>query len=153
MLIQFLLLLLTLDALSSLTEEEPVSSPVREDEIFEGQPFGTFEVKGIEYPDSLTILPSFIDPDNKTTITFGDGTFTVTTGCDTITGRLILNDEGLYFRDITRTETVCEDMTVENAILEILPEINCVGHYNDSITSLYTSRTVSDAKKIKLLWN
>lgn len=152
MLIPFLLLLLTLEALS-LTEDEPVSSPVREDELFVGQPFGTFEVKGIEYPDSLTILPSFIDPDNKTTITFGDGTFTVTTGCNTITGRLILNDEGLYFRDITRTETVCDDMTVENAILEILPEINCIGRYNDSITSLYTDRMVSDAKKIKLLWN
>lgn len=44
-------------------------------------------------------------------------------------------------------------MTVENAILEILPEINCIGRYNDSITSLYTDRMVSDAKKIKLLWN
>ncbi len=102
---------------------------------------GCWYIENVVVSDSLSARPAEITPDVKQYITFrADSTFTANTNCNTIGGSYVAAGDSLKFGDNTFcTEMACDNMTVEDLLKQVLPEVNAIDFENDSIVRLNTS--------------
>lgn len=98
---------------------------------------GQWLLEHVVVSDSSEIRPADIDPDAELLAFFyNDSTFSFQTGCNTIGGRYVQNNDSIVFTDMLWTEMACEDMRVEELLRTVLPEVNTVDCINDSVVRL-----------------
>lgn len=100
---------------------------------------GQWLLEHIVVNDTLEVRPVDIDPDSKLYAHFyNDSTFNFQTGCNAIGGRYVQVGDSIIIRDMMWTEIACDEMTVEELLKDILPQVKTVDLDNDSILRLNT---------------
>lgn len=102
------------------------------------------DVRGQWYLDSIVFSDSDyvrVRPDERLSsihqyIVFEDNTYFIKTNCNTISGSYTIKGDSITLGDGAMTEMACDDMSVEEALRRILPNIATVCIQNDSITRL-----------------
>lgn len=97
---------------------------------------GQWYLENIVFNDSTYIRPAEETPDVRQYITFEDSTFHIQTNCNTIQGEYKVSGDSISFPVTFMTEMACENMTTEDALRRILPDIVAVDVQNDSVTRL-----------------
>ena len=102
------------------------------------------DMRGQWYLDSIVFSDSDyvrVRPDERLSsihqyIVFKDNTYFIKTNCNTISGSYTIKGDSIIFGDGVMTEMACDDMSVEDALRRILPNIATVYIQNDSIARL-----------------
>lgn len=96
-------------------------------------------IENVVLNDSVYCRPSEMQPERNYYFTFAeDGTFGVNTNCNTIGGQYMQKGDSISFSNINITEMACDDMTMEELLIMILPEIDIVDAEIDSVIRLNT---------------
>ena len=69
-------------------------------------------------------------------ISFEDSTYFIQTNCNTISGTYTIKGDSITLGDGAMTEMACDDMSVEDALRRILPDISTIDVQNDSVVRL-----------------
>ncbi len=69
-------------------------------------------------------------------IVFEDSTYFIKTNCNSISGTYTVKGDSIILGDGAMTEMACDDMSVEDALRRILPNVATVYIQNDSIARL-----------------
>ena len=109
------------------------------------------DVRGQWYLDSIVFSDSDyvrVRPDERLSsihqyIVFEDNTYFIKTNCNTISGSYTIKGDSITLGDGAMTEMACDDMSVEEALRRILPNIATVYIQTDSIARL-NSRNPSE---------
>lgn len=112
-------------------ETEYVSTP------YSGSLAGEWLIEDIVIYDTLSIKPSEIESDEAQTAMFTDSTYHFKTNCNLVQGDYVQSGDSISFSAGMSTRMACPDMSVEDALVQILPQINGVAMDNDSILRLY----------------
>ena len=72
-------------------------------------------------------------------IVFEDSTYFIKTNCNSISGTYTVKGDSIILGDGAMTEMACDDMSVEEALRRILPNIASIHIQNDSIVRLDSS--------------
>ena len=102
------------------------------------------DVRGQWYLDSIVFSDSEyvrVRPDVRLSsihqyIVFEDSTYFIKTNCNTISGTYTAKGDSIILGDGAMTEMACDDMSVEEALRRILPNIASIHIENDSIARL-----------------
>ena len=102
------------------------------------------DMRGQWYLDSIVFSDSDyvrVRPDERLSsihqyIVFEDNTYFIKTNCNTISGTYTAKGDSIILGDGAMTEMACDDMSVEDALRRILPNIATVYIQNDSIARL-----------------
>ena len=102
------------------------------------------DVHGQWYLDSIVFSDSEyvrVRPDVRLSsihqyIVFEDSTYFIKTNCNTISGTYTAKGDSIILGDGAMTEMACDDMSVEEALRRILPNIASIHIQNDSIARL-----------------
>lgn len=85
---------------------------------------GEWDIVGIMCGDSIAISPAETMPGVDVAMELAaDETYVVRTGCNTISGSYASRGNSIKFTDGMMTEMACDDMAVEDALRQLLPEI------------------------------
>ena len=129
------------------------------------------DMRGQWYLDSIVFSDSDyvrVRPDERLSsihqyIVFEDNSYFIKTNCNTISGSYTIKGDSITLGDGAMTEMACDDISVEEALRRILPNIATVYIQTDSIARL-DSRNPSEyivlrkapieikRKKLKNLW-
>ena len=102
------------------------------------------DVRGQWYLDSIVFSDSEyvrVRPDERLSsihqyIVFEDSTYFIRTNCNSISGTYAVKGDSIILGDGAMTEMACDDMSVEDALRRILPNIASIHIQNDSIARL-----------------
>ena len=72
-------------------------------------------------------------------VVFEDSTYFIKTNCNSISGTYTVKGDSIILGDGAMTEMACDDMSVEEALRRILPNIASIHIQNDSIVRLDSS--------------
>ncbi len=96
-------------------------------------------IENVVLNDSVYCRPSEIQPERNYYFTFAeDGSFGINTNCNTIGGQYLQKGDSISFTNISITEMACDNMTMEELLSQILPQINIVDAEMDSVIRLNT---------------
>ena len=102
------------------------------------------DMRGQWYLDSIVFSDSDyvrVRPDERLSsihqyIVFEDNSYFIKTNCNTISGSYTIKGDSITLGDGAMTEMACDDISVEEALRRILPNIATVYIQNDSIARL-----------------
>ena len=102
------------------------------------------DVRGQWYLDNIVFSDSEyvrVRPDERLSsihqyIVFEDSTYFIRTNCNSISGTYAVKGDSIILGDGAMTEMACDDMSVEDALRRILPNVATVYIQNDSIARL-----------------
>lgn len=97
---------------------------------------GQWDMENIVFNDSDYVRPSEEVPGVSQYIEFEDSTYFIQTNCNTFSGAYVIKGDSIMLGDGAMTEMACDNMTTEDAIRRILPNIATVYVENDSIARL-----------------
>lgn len=98
---------------------------------------GQWLLEHVVVNDTLEVRPVDIDPDSKLYAHFyNDCTFNFQTGCNAIGGRYVQTGDSIAMSDMMWTEMACDEMSVEELLKDVLPQVKTVDWNNDSIVRL-----------------
>lgn len=110
---------------------------------------GKWYIESIVSGDSAAIRPYGMTAGAYQYFEFADSTYDITTNCCVFHGSLTINGDSIRLDNgMMIEEAVCEDMTTEEALRRILPEIVTVGVENDSTVRL-NSATPSEYIRLR----
>lgn len=91
----------------------------------------------IEEVDTLNLAADTI---GEYTITFtpADSTFSASTGCNTVMGKYVSNYVDIKFDNMGSTRMACPDMSVEEAMQRVLPNVTWFGELASGNVGFYT---------------
>lgn len=100
---------------------------------------GQWLLEHVVVSDTFEVRPTDIDPSSKLYAHFyNDSTINFQTGCNAIGGRYVQVGDSIIISDMMWTEMACDEMTVEELLKDILPQVKTVDWNNDSIVRLNT---------------
>ena len=99
---------------------------------------GQWYLESIVFSDSDYVR---VRPDERLSsihqyIVFEDSTYFIRTNCNSLSGAYAVKGDSIILGDGAMTEMACDDMSVEDALRRILPNIATVYVQNDSIARL-----------------
>lgn len=97
---------------------------------------GQWYIENIVFNDSDYVRPEEAVPGVRQYISFEDSTYFIQTNCNTISGPYTVKGDSITLGDGAMTEMACDDMTVEDALRRILPQISTIDVQNDSVIRL-----------------
>lgn len=97
---------------------------------------GRWNIDNVVVNDSLSVRPSEETPEKASLITFDGGNYSITTNCNSIQGSYTLNGDSIALNPGLCTEMACDNMSIEDMIKQVLPEISTVDLVNDSTLRL-----------------
>lgn len=101
-----------------------------------------WSIENVVINDTLYARPVEVDPDRPQYFTFAaDGTFGVTTNCNSLGGEYIQHGDSIILSNIFITEMACDNMEVEELLMRILPAVRTIDCINDSVMRLNTDST------------
>lgn len=110
---------------------------------------GKWVMESIVVNDTLTVLPGQIESEETQSITFDtDGHFYATTNCNGVQGSYTISGDSITFGNTLSTRMACPDMSVEDALGQVLPQIVTVNVLNDS-TIVLTSTEATPSITLK----
>lgn len=121
----------------SASKDAKADSADSSEATFVAQPYsgsiaGEWRVTDIELYDSLSIKPAELFPDEPATVMFTDSTYHFQTNCNLVQGNYTQRGDTISFSPAMSTRMACPDMSVENALIELLPQLTGIGAENDS---------------------
>lgn len=94
---------------------------------------GKWAMESIVVNDTLTVRPGQIESEETQTLTFdNEGNFYATTNCNGVQGSYTISGDSISFGNTLSTRMACPDMSVEDALSQVLPQIVTVNVVNDS---------------------
>lgn len=135
---------LAFSACSSNNTNKPGTGDVENDstEIIVGKApsiIGQWQIENIVLSDSENIRPAEKDSEETQNFKFdNDGTVSITTNCNTVNGAYVLNGDSISFSKLRSTRMACPDMSVEESVQKLLPEVKTLDWTSDSIVRLNT---------------
>lgn len=99
---------------------------------FTGDLNGEWLIDEINIYDTLSLKPAEISPDELQTVTFTDSTYHFQTNCNLVQGEYTQNGDTISFGMGLSTRMACPDMRIEDAINQLLPQLEGIGMDNDS---------------------
>lgn len=97
-------------------------------------------IDNIVVNDTIQVNPAEISPKRDCYIVFNpDGTFGASTNCNTLGGEYVLDNDSIRFDNMLITEMACDNMTVEEMLGRVLPEVQALDCVNDSVIHLNTA--------------
>lgn len=102
---------------------------------------GQWYIESIVFGDSAVIGPEATATGSRQYFEFNDSTYNVMTNCNAAHGTMTIQGDSVKFGEGAWTELACDDMSVEDALRKILPQITIVDVENDSIIRLNCSPT------------
>ena len=100
---------------------------------------GRWYIENIVFSDSDYVRPQEATPGIRHYITFSASTYHIQTNCNSISGAYAVAGDSITLTDGAMTEKACDNMTVEDALRRMLPEIATAYIGNDSIARLDSS--------------
>lgn len=97
---------------------------------------GRWYIENIVFNDSDYVRPEEAVPGVRQYISFEDSTYFIQTNCNTISGTYTIKGDSIALGDGAMTEMACDDMSVEDALRRILPDISTIDVQNDSVVRL-----------------
>ncbi|MDE6298532.1 MAG: META domain-containing protein [Muribaculaceae bacterium] len=115
---------------------------------------GQWYIENIFFNDSCYVKPNEEVLGSRQYILFEqNGNYAVMTNCNHGAGKFTLKGTYISFSDAAWTELACENMTTEEAVRKILPQLNSVEIENDSVMRINSSSEpyliLTKAKEIK----
>lgn len=110
---------------------------------YSGSITGDWEIKEIAMNDSLTICPAEISPDEAQMVMFTDSTYHFQTNCNLVQGDYSKDGDNISFTPGLSTRMACSDMSVEDALNQLLPRLSTVTIDNDSILCIIAENQTS----------
>lgn len=104
---------------------------------------GQWYLENVVENDSVHVRPTEEVPGVRQYILFEDGTYSIQTNCNIISGSYNLKGDSITFGETAATEMACDNMEVEDMLKQILPRIVTVDIENDSIARLNTAGNTS----------
>lgn len=100
---------------------------------------GQWSIESINVNDTTIIVPKEISPDEPRTISFeADSSFNIQTNCNLMGGQYVVNADSITMSNMFSTRMMCPDMSVEESLSVILPQVNTYSVTNDSTILLNT---------------
>lgn len=93
---------------------------------------GQWYIEKIVLNDSVIPLPDGM----KQYFLFTDSAYSVMTNCNSMSGALSINGDSIRMADAMMTELACDDMSTEDALRQIVPEIATYKLESDSTLTL-----------------
>lgn len=78
-----------------------------------------------------------------------DGTFGISTNCNSFGGEYRLCGDSISFANVCWTEIACDDMAMEEVLKEVLPDVCAIDFINDSVAQLNANATQGSRIVIK----
>lgn len=97
---------------------------------------GQWYIESIVFDDSTIIRPYENDASVHSYFEFTDSTYDIMTNCNVFHGTMTINGDSIKLGDGMMTEIACEDMTTEEALCKILPQIVTIDVRDDSTIRL-----------------
>ncbi|MFA4046786.1 META domain-containing protein [Prevotella sp. PCHR] len=97
---------------------------------------GQWYIENIVFNDSNYVRPDETIHSVRQYISFEDSTYFIQTNCNTISGTYTIKGDSIALGDGAMTEMACDDMSVEDALRRILPDISTIDVQNDSVVRL-----------------
>lgn len=97
---------------------------------------GQWYIENIVFSDSDYVRPDETLSSIHQYIVFEDSTYFIQTNCNTISGTYTIKGDSIALGDGAMTEMACDDMSVEDALRRILPDISTIDVQNDSVVRL-----------------
>lgn len=116
--------------------KEAKSDNKAQTEVADADIRGQWYIENIVFNDSDYVRPSEEVPGVSQYIEFEDSTYFIQTNCNTFSGAYAIKGDSIMLGDGAMTEMACDNMTTEDAIRRILPNIATVYVENDSIARL-----------------
>lgn len=104
----------------------PASTP------YSGSIVGEWQLTDIEMSDSLSIKPADIDPEQPMMVMFTDSTYHFQTNCNMVQGEYTRTGDNISFGMGLSTRMACPDMSVEDALGQLLPRLALTSMDNDT---------------------
>lgn len=136
---------LVLSACGSNNANKPGTGDVENDStevIVENAPsiVGQWQIDNIVLSDSENIRPEEKESEETPSFNFlEDGTVSITTNCNTVNGAYTVNGDSIAFTKLMSTRMACPDMSIEESVQKILPEVKTLDWTSDSIVRLNTA--------------
>lgn len=103
---------------------------------YSGSIAGNWDINEIVLNDSTSIKPFELNSDEPQTVMFTDSTYHFQTNCNLVQGNYTHVGDSISFSQGMSTRMACPDMSVENALVQILPQLKGLAMDNDSILRL-----------------
>lgn len=100
---------------------------------------GQYTLANISLGDTLSITPVATDEGTPQTVTFTDSTYHFATNCNMIQGDYTLAGDKISFGMGMSTRMACPDMSAEDALSQILPQLSRVTSPNDTTVVITTA--------------
>lgn len=97
---------------------------------------GQWLIENIVFSDSDYVKPAEATPDASQYVIFQDSTYSIMTNCNSIQGPYEVKGDSIHLGDGLMTEMACENMSVEDALRRILPDLATVDVQSDSVVRL-----------------
>lgn len=98
---------------------------------------GEWSIESIVINDTTAIRPAEMGKEFAATMIFSpDSLVGITTNCNSLGGQYILKNDSIRFDNLLRTEMACDNMDVEEYLVQVLPAIATVEATNDSTLRL-----------------
>lgn len=99
---------------------------------YSGSISGEWRIMEIEMNDSVSIKPAEVTPDGPQTVMFTDSTYHFQTNCNLVQGDYRQSGDSISFEAGLSTRMACPDMSVEDALNQLLPQLTGLSMDNDS---------------------
>lgn len=99
---------------------------------YTGSIAGEWSIDRIELYDTLTINSADVESDEPLAAMFTDSTYHFRTNCNLVQGDYTKAGDTISFAPGFSTRMACPDMTVETALIQLLPQLTTVSMDNDS---------------------
>lgn len=97
---------------------------------------GEWVIENVVVNDTLYARPKEETPGTLQTFTFHGNDYSVATNCNGINGTFTVNGDSLILHAGSRTEMACENMRVEDLIVQVIPQITTYDLTSDSTLRL-----------------
>lgn len=98
---------------------------------------GKWNIENVVLNDSVYARPAEVTPGVEQYIIFNaDSTYAVATNCNSIGGPYVVSGDTITIGDSFRTEMACDNMTVEDLLVQVLPDVKVIDFTNDSTLRL-----------------
>ena len=101
---------------------------------------GQWQIENIVMSDSENINPAEKESEETQKFDFvNDSTVSITTNCNTVNGSYTVKGDSIAFSRLFSTRMACPDMSVEDALQKVLPEVKTLDWTSDSVVRLNTA--------------
>ena len=104
--------------------------------VVENTVIGKWDIENVVLSDSVYARPAEIDTVEQYISFEEDSTYSIGTNCNTINGSFVVNGDSIVINPGPSTRMMCENMQVEDLLMQILPEISTIDFENDSTLRL-----------------